>query len=46
VTEGTRARLKAVGRSWGRGAAPLLERLAAEQDAPRGLAALLEGARR
>ncbi len=46
VTEGNRARLEAVGSSWGRGAAPLLERLAAEQDAARGLAALLEGARR
>ncbi|HVS09437.1 MAG TPA: SUMF1/EgtB/PvdO family nonheme iron enzyme [Planctomycetota bacterium] len=41
----TRRRLVAVGRRWGRAALPLLEDLASRPGAPRGLAALAEGAR-
>ncbi|MAF67059.1 MAG: hypothetical protein CMJ84_15555 [Planctomycetes bacterium] len=41
----TREHLVAIGRRWGRPAAPLLERLAGEDGAPAGLAALLSGAR-
>ncbi len=40
------ARLELTGRAWGSGAVPLLERLAAEEGAPEGLAALLRGAQR
>jgi len=39
-----RARLRAVGRSWGRGAVPLLRRLAEEEGAPPALVQLLAGA--
>lgn len=41
-----RARLVALGESWGRTAVPTLERLASRAGAPRALAWLLEGARR
>jgi len=41
----TRRRLVAVGGRWGRAALPLLEELASRPGAPRGLAALAEGAR-
>jgi hypothetical protein len=44
--ERSRARLVAIGASWGRAAVPLLEELAAAPGAPPALAFLLEGARR
>ena len=41
---GLESRLEAIGQAWGSGAVPLLERLVAEEGAPKGLAALLGGA--
>jgi hypothetical protein len=45
VGEGSRARLVALGRRWGRRALPVLESLATRPDAPAALDALAEGAR-